>query len=128
MAQPKGKECVAGHATTNRNEETTENHTLEESSGPSDQAVPNCVAHVIMLTEKINVLRCCANEGCQMWHNDPVHILDISSNKEEEVIPACVTLPTPSPTSEINPPPALGNQSLEGASGDTVSPPINTKQ
>ena len=108
MAQPKGKEHVAGHAATNRNKETTENHTLEELSGPSDQAAPNCVAHIVMLTEKINVLRCCANEGCQMWHNDPAHILDILSNEEEEVIPARVALPAPRPPLKPTLPPHWG--------------------
>ena len=100
MAQPKGKERAAGHAATNRNEDTTENHMLEESSGPLEQAVPDCMAHIVMLTEKINVLRRHANEGRQKRCNDPAHILDISSDEEEELIPARVTLPPPTHASE----------------------------
>ena len=58
---------------------------LQESSGPSDQVVPNCLAHIVMLTEKINFLRHCANEGHQVRCNDPMHILDVSLDEEEEV-------------------------------------------
>ena len=60
---------------------------LEESPGPSEQAAPDCVAHIVMLTEKVNALRRHANEGRQKWRDD---ILDISSDEEEELIPACV--------------------------------------
>ena len=75
-----------------------------------------------MHTEKINVLRHHANEGHQARCDDPAHILDVLLDKEEEVVPACVALPAPSSASEADPPTALGNQSLSGASGDpTVS-------
>ena len=77
-----------------------ENHTLEESSGPSEQAALDCMAHIVMLTEKVNALRRHANEGCQKRRDDPVHILDISSEEEEELIPARVTLPPPTHASE----------------------------
>ena len=85
MAQPKGKERVAGHAATNRNEDATENRTLEESSGPSEQAAPNCMAHIVMLTEKINALRHHANEEQQRRRDDPVHILNISADRKSVV-------------------------------------------
>ena len=81
------------HAATNQNKDTRENHTLEESPGPSKQAAPDCMAHIVMLTEKVNALRCCANEGCQKRRNDPAHILNISSDEEEELIPAHVAFP-----------------------------------
>ena len=60
---------------------------LRESPGPSEQAVPDCVAHIAMLTEKVNALRRRVNEGCQKWRDD---ILHISSDEEEELIPAHV--------------------------------------
>ena len=40
-----------------------------------------------MLTEKVNALRRRVNEGRQKWRDD---ILHISSDEEEELIPACV--------------------------------------
>ena len=74
MIHPESKEPVAGPAVTNWNEDPTDSNTLEDSSGPSDNGPPNCLAHIVMLTEKINSLRQRANERHQARHNDPVHI------------------------------------------------------
>ena len=97
-----------------------ENHTLEESTGPSKQAAPDYMAHIVMLTEKVNALRRRTNEGRQKWRDDPVHILDISSDEDEELIPARVALPPPSHASETAPPSVLVNQSLEGCKLDSL--------
>ena len=81
-----------------------------------------------MLTDKLNHARQCLNQDRQARRGDPMHIHIVSSDEEEEIVPARVALPALAPGAAEGPSPPKSparTARLPGIPPNTTVPPTD---